>query len=191
MGKKRGTSWLTAVKRAFRSPTKDYEDQKKREKRKWIFRKPTNFNQQETVTQEAVAEQKHVSAAVEQKHVFAVAEATAEAAMATAHAAAKVAWLTRPSNHAREHYYAIVIQTAFRGYLARRALCALKGLMKLKALVRGHNVRKQAKMTLKCMQAMVWVQARVLDQLTRLSHIGSRQSAFSDTTSSVWESRYL
>lgn len=51
-------------------------------------------------------------------------------------------------------------------------------------------MRKQAKMTLKCMQALVRVQARVLDQRTRLSHEGSRKSAFSDTNS-VWESRYL
>ncbi|KAM1819255.1 hypothetical protein ACFX15_000877 [Malus domestica] len=191
MGRKGGTSWLTAVKRAFRSPTKDDEDQKKREKRRWIFRKPTSLNQQETVTQEAAAEQKHVPAAADQKHVLSVAVATAEAAMATAHAAAEVVRLTRPSNHARENYYAIVIQTAFRGYLARRALRALKGLVKLQALVRGHNVRKQAKMTLKCMQALVRVQSRVLDQRTRLSHEGSRKSAFSDTTSRVWESQYL
>lgn len=74
---------------------------------------------------------------------------------------------------------------------ARRALRALKGLVKLQALVRGHNVRKQAKMTLKCMQALVRVQARVLDQRMRLSHDGSsRKSTFSDTNS-VWESRYL
>ncbi|KAM1464451.1 hypothetical protein ACFXTO_044104 [Malus domestica] len=191
MGRKGGTSWLIAVKRAFRSPTKDDEDQKKREKRRWIFRKPTSLNQQETVTQEAATEQKHVSAAADQKHVFSVAVDTAEAAMATAHAAAEVVRLTRPSNHARENYYAIVIQTAFRGYLARKALRALKGLVKLQALVRGHNVRKQAKMTLKCMQALVRVQSRVLDQRTRLSHEGSRKSAFSDTTSRVWESQYL
>lgn len=66
----------------------------------------------------------------------------------------------------------------------------MKGLVKLQALVRGHNVRKQAKMTLKCMQALVRVQARVLDQRMRLSHDGSRKSTFSDTNSIV-ESRYL
>lgn len=46
--------------------------------------------------------------------------ATAEAAMATAQAAVEVARLTRPTaNHARENYAAsaVVIQTAFRGYL--------------------------------------------------------------------------
>ncbi|XP_048502656.1 protein IQ-DOMAIN 17 isoform X2 [Beta vulgaris subsp. vulgaris] len=133
----------------------------------------------------------------EQRHAIAVAVATAaaaEAAVATAHAAMEAARLTHPSptnvNPPREDCAATLIQTAFRGYLARRALRALKGLVKLQALVRGHNVRKQAKMTLKCMQALVRVQARVLDQRMRLSHDGSRKSTFSDTNSIV-ESRYL
>lgn len=211
MGKKggSGSSWLTAVKRAFRSPNKDSEkrnnrrgeeqgnhdngeeeEEKKREKRRWIFRKPSN---QETDTQKP---QPKVTAGgtIEQRHAIAMAVATAaaaEAAFATAQAAVEVARLTRlPPHPPREHFAAIVIQTAFRGYLARRALRALKGLVKLQALVRGHNVRKQAKMTLRCMQALVRVQARVLDQRIRLSHEGSRKSTFVEANN-LWESRYF
>lgn len=61
----------------------------------------------------------------------------------------------------RQESAAICIQTAFRGFLARKALRALKGLVRLQALVRGQAVRKQAAITLRCMQALVRVQARV------------------------------
>ncbi|GAB4844655.1 hypothetical protein Ancab_038057 [Ancistrocladus abbreviatus] len=230
MGKKEGTSWLTAVKRAFRSPTKDTDkvrscrrkedhdheddDEKKRQNRRWIFRKDINQEAGTMVqqspqkgvnnvatTRSGSAKPKNnvhgVAAAAstgEQRHAIAVAVATAaaaEAAVATAQAAMEVARLTRPANNAREHCAAVVIQTAFRGYLARRALRALRGLVKLQALVRGHNVRKQAKMTLKCMQALVRVQARVLDQRMRLSHEGSRKPmTFRDTTCLI-KSRFI
>lgn len=64
-------------------------------------------------------------------------------------------------NKSKEEKAATLIQSYYRGYLARCALRALRGLVKLQALVRGHNVRKQAQMTMRCMQALVRVQSKV------------------------------
>ncbi|KAL8535626.1 hypothetical protein ACS0TY_011305 [Phlomoides rotata] len=191
MGKKGGTSWLTAVKRAFRSPTKDSdkkssrrkvdhgqedEEEKKTERRRWLFRKHSTSNAQLIEpTPPKTPDQRH--------------------AIATA---VEIIRLTHPSSHnttsLRKYSAARVIQTAFRGYLARKALIALKGIVKLQALIRGQNVRKQANMTMRCMQSLLRVQARVRDQRARLSHDGGggggRRSMFAETTN-LWESKYL
>ncbi|XP_042023238.1 protein IQ-DOMAIN 17-like isoform X2 [Salvia splendens] len=195
MGKKGSTSWLTAVKRAFRSPTKDsdadskscrrkvehhrHDDQaKKSERRRWLFRKHSNNNTAEPPVMPP-----------QQRHVIEVAAATAAAAEAEVATAKAAVEMIRMSSNAAVS--ARVIQTAFRGYLARRALVALKGIVKLQALIRGQNVRKQANMTMKCMQSLLRVQARLRDHRARLSHDAGRHSMFAETTNFRDSSKYL
>lgn len=73
---------------------------------------------------------------------------------------------------------------------ARKARRALQGIVMLQALIRGQNVRKQAKMTLRCMTALLRVQARVRDHRARYSHDAGRNSMFAETNN-LWESGYL
>lgn len=108
-------------------------------------------------------------------HAYSVALATAvaaEAAVAAAQAAAEVVRLTtvaRYSGKSKEEVAAIKIQTAFRGYLARRALRALRGLVRLKSLIEGQSVKRQATTTLRCMQTLARVQSQIRARRIRMS----------------------
>ncbi|KAL6132565.1 hypothetical protein ACLB2K_064806 [Fragaria x ananassa] len=65
-------------------------------------------------------------------------------------------WVTIQAENAA----ATRIQAAFRAHLARKALNALKSLVKLQALIRGHFVRKQTNATMRRMHALLAIQVR-------------------------------
>ncbi|KAL3533696.1 hypothetical protein ACH5RR_007217 [Cinchona calisaya] len=155
MGKKRG--WFTFVKRLFIPKTKP-KIEKESNTWGWIFER-LKFKKYP----EIAAPQRTLSEATEEqrKHVLAVAIATAaaaEAAVAAANAAAEVVRLTNlpcEVERRKRNTAAIKIQSAYRRHLARKALSALKGLVKLQAVIRAEIVRRNVVPKLKCRRSIV------------------------------------
>ncbi|XP_009593794.1 protein IQ-DOMAIN 3-like isoform X2 [Nicotiana tomentosiformis] len=181
MGKK--GSWFSAVRKALGSSNKK-KDKKKQKSEKWSGKQRSgelDSSNAETASvspapPHPVEQTKLMEAENEQnKHAYSVAIATAvaaEAAVAAAHAAAEVVRLTAAaciSGKSKEEIAAIRIQTAFRGYLARRALRALRGLVRLKTMIQGQSVKRQATSTLRCMQTLARVQSQVRARRIRMS----------------------
>ncbi|KAG8088333.1 hypothetical protein GUJ93_ZPchr0010g9605 [Zizania palustris] len=157
-----------------------------REKKRWSFRRSaaaagkmaagaavTSPSTPEPSVSRLASVSERDSELEQSKHAMAVAVATAAAA---AQAAAAVIRMTAVAEEEEDDMSAFVvedaaavrIQATFRGYLARKALCALRGLVKLQALIRGNLVRKQATATLRRMQALLLAQSRIRAQRMRM-----------------------
>ncbi|KAI3691914.1 hypothetical protein L6452_31717 [Arctium lappa] len=141
MGKKRGGSWFTAIKKAFRSPTKppppsttkDHLQEKL--KRRWLFGKSSNIP----------------TPSLDQNQ---------EEETSIHH--------TMASTSIKQQFAATLIQTSFRSYLARRASRALKAIVMLQSVIRGQIVRNQTTITFKCIQTLLRVQSRLNINPSRL-----------------------
>ncbi|GMI72551.1 IQ-domain 3 [Hibiscus trionum] len=151
MGKKGG--WFYSVKKVL-SLESNKDEKAQKSKKKW------------GTTNDGTPSVRLIKSENEQcKHANSVALATTMvAAVAATQAAVEVFRLSKVPRHprkSREVIAAITIQTYFRGYLARKALRALKGLERLKSLVEGQSVKRQATTALRCMRTLARVRSHV------------------------------
>lgn len=180
MGKK--GKWLSSLKKAFSPESKEKKQQKLKEslngKQKGVesnVAEPTNV---ETVQlphhpqPEEVKPYEVENREIDQPSIIEVNNvAPNEAIISAVETPVEVVRPTAVSRFAgksKEEAAAIKIQTAFRGHQSKRALRALRGLVRLKLLMEGNVVKRQAANTLKCMQTLSRVQCQIRTRRIRM-----------------------
>lgn len=182
MGKK--GKWFASVKNAFSPESKEKKD--KKSKKKWFGKQKddgSNSAPLETTkitpphpvpplqpeeVKITVAENE-LSNHVANEEVTTAVPTTAAVSADQSVTEVQIVTNTRFAGKSKEEAAAIRIQTAFRGYLARRALRALRGLVRLKLLMEGSVVKRQAANTLRCMQTLSRVQSQIRSRRVRMS----------------------
>lgn len=175
MGRK--GNWFSAVKKALSPDPKEKKDQKaNKSKKRWLGKQKNqdsgSYSLEETLSApppsapvEEVDSSEVENGRVKQVNSAVAAETTAQAAVEVV----PLKTVPQYAGKSKEEVSAIKIQTAFRGYLARKALRALRGLVRLKSLVQGNSVKRQITTTLRSMQTLTRVQSQVHSRRLRLS----------------------
>ncbi|MBA0588060.1 hypothetical protein Gorai_001174 [Gossypium raimondii] len=187
MGKK--GKWLSSLKKVF-SP--DSQEKKNQKSKQQLLEKQVHLGSSDSgaATLETVSlsppppeEVKPIEAESKQTYPVVVASAAASPQAAVEVVQRQLNRDALFAGKSEEEVAAIKIQTTFRVYLAcaailtfyfinksaRRALHALKGLVRLKSLMEGPVVKRQAASTLRCMQTLSRLQCQVRIRRTRMT----------------------
>ncbi|OQU79535.1 hypothetical protein SORBI_3008G159601 [Sorghum bicolor] len=167
-----------------------------REKRRWSFRCPGASGGAQgqgplaSSSSHCFSEAEvHVVVVAQEQDQQQVAAAAAAVVPGTALSSSTAGTRRRSAGGGDRDAAAVRIQAAFRSYLARKALCALRGMVRLQAMVRGQLVRRQANLTLRRMQALVHAQRRARAERLRLLDLedgaSSRQQAATTATTAT------
>ncbi|KAL8259672.1 hypothetical protein R6Q59_027625 [Mikania micrantha] len=173
MGKK--GSWLSSIKNALSPHSKEKKNQKLKKKGLGYDKPSVSITKSASGSHESPSlvppdEVKPIKVENDQnRHTYLVA---AETVATITHAAAaestQLTGLTQYTSKSLEETASVRIQTAYRGYLARRALRALRGLVRLKTLIDGPTGNHQTETTLKSMQNLSRVQCQINSRRIRM-----------------------
>ncbi|KAI3442967.1 uncharacterized protein J3R85_000309 [Psidium guajava] len=173
-------NWFSSVKKALSPDSKEKRESKSSTSKKKWFGKQKDLASDLSIPATVVeplppplppqTEELNLTdgAKEESRHVHAVA-IVGNSSSNTAAEAVKPTYFVQFAGKSKEEAAAIKIQKSFRGYQARRAMRALRGLVRLKSLVEGPTVKRQVASTLKCMQTLARVQSQIHSRRIRMS----------------------
>ncbi|KAI7751335.1 hypothetical protein M8C21_023432 [Ambrosia artemisiifolia] len=157
MGRK--GSWFSSIKKTLSPSSKEKKSQKS-EKKRFVEEHPS-VPTTSIVENVGSSGDSHPFPPPEEVTPLEVEAERPQAASGASASTAAAVTMTQYSGISRDEAAAIRIQTIFRGYLARRALWGLRGLVRLKTVVEGPSVKRQTVNTLKYTQNLSHLQYQI------------------------------